>query len=182
MTPSATFPAQVRSGDTVQWIHASDDYSSADGWDLVVNLVTSAAAVPVVGVPQADGTWLCTLAAAANTLAAGHATWAAIITRSDERHTAETGTFTVLPDLAAAGGRDTRSHVRRVLDAVHLALEGQASQVEAELTVGDKAVKYMSHKELLDLRREYSALLTAEVNRERVRRGGRARNNVRVRF
>lgn len=182
MTPAATFPAEVRSGDTVQWIHTSDDYSSVDGWDLVVNLVTAAAAVPVSGVPQDDGSWLCTLAAAANVLAAGHATWAAVISRPDERHTVETGTFMVLPDLAAAGGHDTRSHVRRVLDAVQLALEGQAAQVEAELTIGDKAVKYMSHKELLDLRREYSALWAAERNRERVRRGGRSRNTVRVRF
>jgi hypothetical protein len=182
MTPAATFPTEIRSGDTVHWRHASDDYSSGDGWDLVINLVTAAATVPVAGVPQADGSWLCTLAAAANTLAAGHATWAAVITRPDERHTVETGTFVVLPDLTAAGGRDTRSHVRRVLDNVQLAIEGKASQVEAELTVGDKAVKYMSHKELLDLRREYSALWAAEVDRERVRRGGRSRNKVRVQF
>lgn len=182
MSVAASFPAQIRAGDTVKWIHASDDYSSSDGWSLVVHLVAANVRVPVAGVAQDDGTWLCTLAAAANTLAAGHATWSAVITLDDERHTVESGTFQVLPDLTVGAGQDTRSHVRRVLDAVQLALEGKAAQVEAEITVGDKAVKYMGHGELLELRKEYSALWAAEVNRERVRRGGRSRNNVRVKF
>lgn len=182
MSVAASFPPEVRAGDTVKWVHQSSVYSSADGWALSVHLVTPAGTVPVAGVAQDDGTWLCTLAAAANTMPAGHATWAAVVTQDDERFTAETGTFQVLPDLTAAGGRDTRSHVRRVLDAVQLALEGKASLIEAEITVGEKAVKYMTNNELTELRREYSALWSAEVNRERIRRGGRSRNNVRVKF
>lgn len=183
MRVQESFPTEIRSGDTVAWSHASPDFSPVDGWTLVVHLVTPATRKQVSGVAQADGTWLCTLAAADNTLAAGHATWAAVLTNTaGEQYTEATGVFTVLPNLATATGLDTRSHVQRVYDAVCHAIENAADSSELEMTIGDKAVKYMSHTELLALRREYAALLAAERNKARVRRGGRSNGSVRVKF
>lgn len=180
-----SFPTEIRSGDTVKWLHVSPDFSPADGWRLTVYLLTASGKVPVVGVSQADGGWLCTLPMASNTLPAGQARWVATVTDAatpTEQFTDATGIFTVLPNLAAATNHDARSHVRKVLDAIEAALQSAASNQAAEMTIGDQVIKYESRLDLEKLRTKYQVLWEQELERERVRRGGRSNNTVRVRF
>ncbi len=180
-----SFPTEIRSGDTVKWLHSSQDYSPDDGWLLTYYLLTAAAKITVTGVDQGDGTWLCTLAMGSNTLAAGQASWEAKVrdaTTPTEQYTDATGVFKVLPNLATALSLDSRSHVRKVLDAVEAALEGAASNDQLEMTIGDKVVKYLSPLELEKLRSKYQAKWELELDRENVRRGGSSNNTVRVRF
>jgi hypothetical protein len=180
-----SFPTEIRSGDTVKWLHVSPDFSPADGWLLTVYLLTATGKIAVVGVNQGNGTWLCTLAMGSNTLAVGQARWVATVrdnATATEQFTDATGVFTVLPNLAAATTHDSRSHVRKVLEALEAAALGAASNDQMEMTIGDKAVKYLSPLELDDLLTRYRRRWAQEQSKEDVEQGRGSNNTVRVRF
>jgi hypothetical protein len=78
--------------------------------------------------------------------------------------TLASGTLQVDTSLAlqTAGGTDSRSHVKKMLDAVEAVLEGRASRVESEYQINGRMFKLLTPNELLELRGYYSNLYLKE--------------------
>ena len=174
--PTHGEPGEIVKGDKAAWRRDDlvSDYPSIDGWALSYRVVWLGGVTVTVAL-TADGSGWKALADAA-TWTVGQADWFLQATHATlGKTTVARGTFTVLPDPAAAGaGYDPRSHARKVLDAVEAAIEGRASKTDMETTLADgRSIRRLSHKELLDMRDSYAAKVRAEERRQAGRGPGR---------
>ena len=172
-------PAQLRAGDTWQWRREDiADYPPADGWTLSYRfrhptntgfeiVATADGSAYAVSVPAATST----------AYLAGRYSWAAWVqTQAGEIHTIDEGSVELLPNFRAAnaaGVLDTRSHARKVLDAIEALIEGRATKDQQQYQIGDRTLVRMQVAELLSLRDRYQAMVNSEEAAERVRNGMR---------
>ena len=177
-------PTTFRKGDTVSWYHEDADFSPDDGWALSYSLLYAGGKVTVTGSDNGDGRWLCTLAAASNTIDAGAVVWVAHVSKDDDRYTVKDGRLTVTPDLADSGTTeyDGRTHIQIVLAALEAALESRATSDQLEMSIGDKSIKLMTLDQLIQAKLKYEELRAAEIRTENAKQGNVTGTKARVRF
>lgn len=176
-------PTTIRAGDSCQWYHADPDYSPDDEYVLTYSLLFPSGKISIVANDNGDGQWLVTLTAAANVLPANETiSWAAVVTKDDERVTVNSGRLTSLPDLATMASHDGRTHIQKVLTALEARLEARASEEQLELTIGDKQVKLMTLGELIAAKKKYSAMLKQENYEQDLDQGLDTGGTIRVRL
>lgn len=159
----STAPSHLRSGDTVQWRRTLPSYPPSEGWELRYTLVSQAAAYTVTATVDGDGYLVGIAAAVTAGWAAGRYALTEYVVRGTERFTIDTTPLQVLPDLASASsGLDTRTHARKVLDAIDAWLES-AAPVAGMVEVAGRRIQQYPLPDLLALRDRYRA----EVARER---------------
>lgn len=181
---TTNLPLEITAGDAASWTETLDDYlsptysakyrfvgpmtfelteDSADGadHDFVVSGATSAGWAP------------------------GVYKWAlfAVAAADSARKTLETGTIEILanPETEGlAGAVDSRSHVKRVLDALEAVLEGKASRDVSQYALGGKQITKLGIEELLAWRDKYLALYRAELRRAKQLRGETTSSTIRA--
>ena len=158
-----TIPLQLRAGDSAAWSFDDSDHAASDGWEhsyalrgpaaLDLSITGSAASFSVTVPPSVSSLWT-----------PGRYTWARVAVRgADERATLEAGVVEILPDLVTqTAPTDTRSHARRMLEAIEATLEGRATSDSVMLSIKGRTVQKTPVPELLQLRDRYRA----EANRE----------------
>jgi hypothetical protein len=106
---------------------------------------------------------------------AGFYSWTKFATEiaTSRRTTLGTGKLTVLADPSTQTATDTRSHARKVLDAIEAVIEGTASHEQSDMAIDGKAMKRRSIADLLALRTNYKAQVAAEEAKQAGKRGGR---------
>lgn len=180
-----TEPARVRAGDSVSWRKSLADFPATDGWTLHYRLINSAGKIDIAA--SADGADHLVDIAKATTAnwTAGDYTYVAYVDDGSDRHTIEQGSITVDPNLAAeSSGYDTRSHAKKMLDAIDAALltlstGERLAVVEAEVTARRMRYDFTS---LMKLRQLFAAEVMREENAERARLGLGSRNKLQVRL
>lgn len=129
-------------------------YSSGDGWQLKVRLVSRAAggtAVTLVAV--ADGGDYRVQADAATTAAwtAGDAGWTAVVERSGQVVPVGDGVTTLRPNpLTLAAGADLRSQARKALDDARAALAAW-TPTRKRYKIGEREMEFNSAAEIIKL-------------------------------
>lgn len=168
----STPPSRIQAGDTLQWNRTLSDYPAADGWQLKYTLVSASAAHNFQATANGDAFAVVVPASTTAAWDAGRYLLTEYVTDGTQRFTLGTSDVLVVADIAAAtGGVDTRSHARKVLDAIEAWLESRAP-VAGEFEFNGRRVRNYDLAELLKLRDTYRA----EVQREDSRRkGGRGR-------
>jgi len=182
-----------RAGDTFTFEFYNGTYSSAD-YDMWIairgNKVTpidiQPTTPPIAGITferQGNG-WKVTVAdSITKDWEAGDYDYAVIATATGEKHTMETGTVTILPDISAYDDEvDNRSMVKQTLDAVEAAILARASGTVLRKTVNGITFEYLTYTELLMLRDKYTALYSQEERQRKIDSGIPADNKIRVRF
>jgi hypothetical protein len=169
---------QLIGGDTLDFVDDVPDYPADEGWTLRYRLVpsfTSPAQAPIELTASAyETTRYRVQETAANTAnwKAGWYTWARWAQKSGVRVSLGSGRLEVLPDPAQmAAGVDTRSHVRRVLDALEAVIERKATHDHLNVTIAGKAIGRMTPGEILTWRDKYRAELRREEAGENLRQG-----------
>lgn len=167
--PSSAMPGRVIAGDSLKVDRAdlARDYSSADGYSLSYSFVPMAGGTPAtIAATGGIDTWsLAVPAATTEDWAPGEWRWAAKVANGADRLTVDCGTLRVEPDPTDVDV-DSRSHARRVLDAIELAIEGRASKTTLETTLADgRQIKHMNHADLLVMRKAYAGMVAAEDRR-----------------
>lgn len=149
-------------GDTLNYTATVPQYPPGAGWTLRVRFVPRATGVgsgvayTATATTSGDVYTVQVPAAITATWAAGSYGWASWVEKAAERYTLASGQLTVQADPAAAAvGADSRSHAERVLDAIEAVIEGRASQAQAEMQLGQRALKYIPMAELLAVRDRY---------------------------
>jgi hypothetical protein len=158
----STPPAELRAGDTAKWRRELPDYPASASWQLKVTLVGQQGAHTVTADAAGDAFVFTLPASTTAGWTAGRYVRTEYVTNGTERYTVDTGEVVLLPDLAAATAAiDTRSHARKVLDAIETWLESRAPTAGAFEHAGIKIQNYPL-ADLLALRDRYRA----EVRRE----------------
>jgi hypothetical protein len=181
-TIPTTEPAQLRAGDLATWTKSLADYPASAGWVLSYALVKSGTRITFSASASGDDHLVAVPAATTASWAAGTYTWAARVTKTTEIYTVATGTFDILPDIAAAvSGLDARSHAVKTLEALETWLESHDPAV-AEYEIAGRRMKYIPVGELLKLRDAYRREVSVENTATRLAAGLPARNKLQVRL
>src|ERR1044071_5619916 len=121
-----TEPSLLIAGDTWQWRREdlAGDYPASGGWTLGYQLVNAAQRYAFAAATDGDVFAISVPAATTAGYAPGLYTLGGRVTKSTEKHTVFTGSLRIKPDLAGATAAvDTRSHARKVLEAVEALIE-----------------------------------------------------------
>jgi hypothetical protein len=97
------------------------------------------------------------------------------VTNATERYTLSSG-IVILKNI------NSKTHARKVLEAINARLENRASQEQIEYEINGRRIKFISHEELLKLRSFYLREVSNEEAKERIASGMGSGRKVMVRF
>lgn len=175
-------PASVVAGDTLAWKLTLGDYPASSGWVLSYALRNDQAAIDITASASGSDHLVSVPASTSKTWRAGSYAWSAFVTKASERYTVGNGTIIVAPNLAVGGPVDSRSHARRVLDAIEAVLERRATKDQEEFTIGDRSLKRTPLAELIRLRSVYRGEVRREQQALDIAAGRDSGNRILVRF
>lgn len=175
----------IYAGDSINETIALADYPATDGWTLQVRFAPQGSGTPltVSAATAPDGTsYDLTVSTAATTdWAPGKWTYTQWVEKSGQRQTIGTGQITVLADPSTATtGIDTRSHVKKTLDALEAMLEGKAGSDVQSYSINGRQLQHYTIPDLLMLRDKYSAEYAREQRIKSGKATGGRKINVRM--
>ncbi|MDT7849924.1 hypothetical protein Q9292_09900 [Methylophilus sp. VKM B-3414] len=173
-------------GDTIKQVVSSADYPATDGWTLKGRFAPVASGTPVtITAATADNGADYVLTVPAATTGgwdAGNWQYTLYVELAGERHTIEVGNINVLANPASAtAGADTRSHVKKTLDALEAMIEGKAGKDVQSYSINGRQLQHYSFPDLIILRDKYLAEYAREQQTASGKPGGRGRK-IHVRF
>lgn len=179
-------PAEIRAGDTTTWTKTVETYPPADGWTLKYYLTDQTHANTLTAVTSGTDYLITILSTDSEAWVPGVYTWAAFVEKGGpvERHTVDTGTVRILPNLATAVAYDTRTDARIIYDDLIAAYKASIASngVMESFSVAGKTVSFKSSKDILDQVKFWAAQVQAEEAAEIVENGGTDPRRVGVRF
>lgn len=184
-------PTTVTAGDTIQWQIALPDYPATDGWTLKYALRGSAGVINITSSASGSDHLVSITAATSATWSYGDYQWTRYVEKGAgttlERVTLASGTITIERNWAGVTtATDTRSHVKRVLDAIEAVLEGRAGRSDAEYEIDTggmrRRIKSIPISELIALHSRYRHLYQQELAAQKIAAGMAAGNRILVRF
>jgi hypothetical protein len=189
---TASFPAEVRPGDTLIWGTASaatptgHPITAGAGWVLTtyIRFPVTTGQTQSTGTAAGDG-WDSTVSAALTSLfpAGQRGSWQSVATLAADAYTIGSGSFMVLPSLTAAGAIDTRSQARKDLEACQAAIRAVIAGGGAqEYRIGTRQVKRYELSELLTLEAQLKAEVAREEEAESIAAGRGSGRTLYVRF
>lgn len=180
-TPPESVPAELIAGDLWSWVRSLSDYP-ATTWTLTYYFENAGKTFSVQA--TASGSDYAASIAAATTTAyqPGKYRWRARVTSGSESYTIESGWLTVKADPAAAGTYDTRSHARKVLEAIEATIEGRATNDQLSMSIAGRSISRTPMTELVDLRERYRLLVSDEDSAEDVAAGLGSKKRVFIRM
>lgn len=184
-------PSQLRAGDTLSWTESISDYPASDGWTFAFALIDYGK-TPIIITASTSGSdyAISVLPAVTRLWSAGKYSWQAYVYKSGgapvliiEKYTIEIGQVEILPDLTQAiSTTDTRSHVKKVLDALEVLLEGKSLNDAQNYSIGGRSMSKMSPEELIKWRSFYKTEYERELEAEAISQGLDNPRRVGVRF
>ena len=184
----ATEPTGFVAGDLVMWRRRDDLTVQYLGGTHTLTYAFRPAAggstVVTVEATDADTEWRAQLTAAQTaSMAAGRWYWSAYVTRnSDDARVQVDDGAVVVEANRVVDPSDTRSHARKVLDAIEASIEGRAGDTVQSYTIGGRQINKMSADELIKWRNYYLNQVQQEDDESRLENGLPAQNTIRVRF
>lgn len=151
-------------GDSLSQTICLSDYPSP-AWTLSFALVNAAGAINITTTPI-DGTCHAVDVdpSTSSAWAPGRYTWTASVSDGTDRHTVGAGVVLILVDLSTQTAYDTRTHARRVLDAINALIESRASSGDIDTVKAAAGGRNIENdlEQLLKLRQLYQAQVDAE--------------------
>ncbi len=171
---SLGMPTKFHAGESLKWTVSLSDFPASAGWTLRYALVNDSAIYRFDTDASGDDHAVDVPAATTAQWVPGSYHWTAYVDNaSGERHVVGDGTVRVLHDVTSSKPSDTRSHARKVLDAIEAALEKRASQADIDLLraqFGEQRIERDPAK-LIELRDRYRAEVRAEERAAAIERG-----------
>jgi len=166
-------PESFTEGDTVKWRRSLPDYLPGDGWTLTYRFGRAdEATITVTGSDNGDQTHLISISPAVSaTFVQGVYYYQASVSDGTDRYTVASGNVLVTPDFASVENPDTRTHARKVLDAIEAVLEERATQSQLSISVAGQSITMLSPEELIRWRSVYKAEVDSEERAERIQQG-----------
>lgn len=185
---SANYPTDIPqtliAGDRWAWKRTAGDYGTGYALGYLLVPIAGGTLITLSSTLSASD-YLIEIAAA--TTAAYTATtyrYTETITRASDssRINLGYGTITVAPNPATTTS-DTRSHARKVLDAIRATLEGRASLDQESMAINGRSISRTPLADLIALETRYAQLVQREEMAEGIRNGiGRNARQVTVRM
>jgi hypothetical protein len=147
-------PAEIRAGDTINWLLTEPGYPAGDGWSLSFVLINAAGKIEFSSVGEGDKHGVLVASSVTSDYATGAYRWQCRASNGTETYTIREGSISVLSDFAEVSTLDARSHAEKTLAAIESWIEGRNLAV-AEYEIAGRKMKYIPIAELLKLRDQY---------------------------
>jgi hypothetical protein len=177
-----TEPSSLVVGDTWKWKKDLSDFP-APTWTLKYNFVSSDSNAANISITaSADGTTHSISVAKATTAGYKHGDykWYSYVDDGTSRYNVASGSISILPDPSTV--TDSRSHVKKTLDAIEATIEGVATNDQKAYTIAGRSLQRYGLDELLMLKDRYQGLYQQEINKENAENGKGSNRTVKVRF
>ena len=173
-------------GDTLKYITSGPDYPASDGYTATTRLVRrDAVGTPIAfdATASGDDYQFNVLPATTAAWEPDFYTWSLYVSKAGERYTVDAGELRIKADPAlATAPLDERSWAARAVAAIEAAIEGRASSVQLEISIAGRAVKYMSHADLIVARSKLQRELSAEQASADLAKGIKRKTRILTRF
>ena len=182
---ATTEPTRITAGDTVAWTKTLADYPASAGWVLKYRLINAAGKIDITGGASGDDHAISVPASTSAGWDDGTYSVQSYVEKGAERHTVGACTIVISPNLAAqAGGLETRSSARKILDALLLAYEAAATSraFVQEYEIAGRRMKFNDKGAWLTEINFWKHETAKEVRAERIAAGLGSGNKVLVRF
>tara|TARA_R110000751_G_scaffold307850_1_gene432702 strand:+ start:16192 stop:16719 length:528 start_codon:yes stop_codon:yes gene_type:complete len=172
-------PPKIRAGDSVTWHVSVPDYPAEAGWVLHYAL-RGPKSIDIEALAGAAGSYTVEeTAATTRTWPDGHYRWIAYVKNDqDHRHTLDSGSLDVQPDLLTMEAQDLRSHARRMLELIEAALQKRIPKDQQSYEIDGQRLDRIPIERLEELRRQYQR----EVRTEGTKRRGPFAGTVKWRY
>lgn len=182
-------PSVIRAGMTTEFTVDATGYPASDGWTVYVAIKRQAASEAIILEGAGVGTrYTFVLSAETSaTLPAGDDyDWQVYAEQTvDEqllRYEIDRGTLTVIRFFGEPEAFDSRSRVKKILDAIEAVLEGRASKDQQSYTIAGRSLQRTPIADLIRLRQSYRQEYAREQAAERIARGLDGGGQIEVRF
>lgn len=183
MSAQTSTPSEIIAGDSIAWTITLDDYPASDGYVLSYALVKSGALISITSSASDDDHAVSISATTTAGYSAGIYDYQAYVTLDDDRYTVETGTITVKSNFATqSSGLDTRSHAKKMLDAIDSLLEGKSVADVSSYSIAGRSLTKYSPTELMEWRKYYAKLYLQEQRAAKRKAGKSTGSLVKVQF
>lgn len=161
-------PSFFIAGDTVKWTISLTDFLATDGWTLKYSLMKMAASTAVITFSStADGSDHAIVLSKTTTAGytAGNYSWQSYVENNPvtEHYSIANGFIEIKSTFQTATAFDSRSDVQKIFEAIEAAILGKASYDQLSRKVGDRELRYLSPKELIELRNFYKNEYNKEI-------------------
>jgi len=177
-------PLVLVAGDTWQWIR--DDLSNypASIWTLTYYLLKSDKQIVITATADGDYFRVDVPATETATYPEGTYRWHAYVSNaSGERYKVDEGNIEIKPNFAALlSGYDSRSEVKKILDAVEAALLGRATKDQLSYSIGGRSISKIPIIELLKFRDKFKVEYQRELEAEKLEKNLSTNKKIIVRF
>lgn len=171
-----TEPNVITAGDTITWSKTIAGYSAKD-WTLTYYFFNISSDFSITAIADNDNFIVVISSTLSKSFKQGKYDWKAVATRGKdeklERHTTATGEMQVLADPTSGlgGGIDTRSEIKKALDAIDAVLANTASKEQSSYSIGGRSLSRRSPEELIVLRSHFGRLYAKEKQELRISQG-----------
>ena len=166
-------PSSINAGESLSWKWSHGTFP-APSWTLVYTLVSAAAQIQITASASGSEHLVEITSTVSAAYDAGEYAWQAHVSKGAEKYKVGEGLVTIGEDLAAfSNGHDTRSHVKKVLDALEASIEKRASKTQLKQSIDGIAIEHMSLSQQIELRDRYAVKYRKELARKNGRSDSR---------
>lgn len=178
-------PIEIISGTTLKFTKNLENYKPEDGWTLTYIFANLDSKKEIIASDNSDSTHLVSSTLTGWTSCVYK--WQAFVSKASERYLVDSGSLNVIADFAQHDRIDTRSHVKKALDALEAMIEGKATKDQTSYTIStpegsSRTLSRLSFNEVLDAHKYYKNLYENEQAKERRKNGLPSKHVTKVAF
>lgn len=150
-------PEEFFQGETIKWEKSLSDYPFSEGWTLKYYFSKSDDAFNVTAAQSGTSEdYLVTLLSSVTAdKVIGIYDWQAWVEKDTEKDMVGTGTTELKSTLTGGGNVDSRTHVKKTLDALEATILKKASRDQLDTEIVGRKIKTFTPEELLEWRSKY---------------------------
>lgn len=177
-------PLVLVAGDTWQWDRKDLTDYPASVWTLKYYLLKTDKQIVITASANGDYFRVNVPATVTATYPSGTYRWHAYVSNaSGERYKVDEGNIEIKPDFASQIiGYDSRSEVKKILDAVEAALLGRATKDQLSYSIGGRSISKIPISELLKFRDKFKIEYQRELEAEKLEKNLSTNKKILVRF
>lgn len=183
-----SIPDVINAGDTVEFtLHAFNnagaELTAAAGYTMYLVLNNSTNFYSATTTTSDSSGFLMSIPSTATTgWTAGSYNASVFVADGTNRYQVTSKYITVKPNLLAGVAVDSRSTIRKTLDALNAAILGSATDNQMSMSIAGRSIQRMSIEELIKAKQQFENMVRDEDRLQDMIDGKPSRNTVNIRF
>mgnify|MGYP003411600625 FL=1 len=156
-------PSEIIAGFQYSWEESLTDYPADDGWTLKYKGLNASGKIEITADADGSGYSITLTPTITAAYTAGTYTFYKYVEHSDgTKYQISTYTVDVLANPITANTLDTRTHARKMFEALEALELGRATKPQKSFQIAGRAIEYLSPEEIIKWKNHYKIIMNAE--------------------